>query len=116
MLAGGVTIFLAFWLLWIKLEVETRLKILAYHFALDLAVSLLVWLMFGGTGEGMLAATFAAVVMSINITLARKLFGYLEETDHGWVYHKGMFDQSHRFSVELKLALISGEKHVQADT
>jgi hypothetical protein len=109
MLAGGITIFLAFWLLWSKLQLETRLKALSHHFALDAIVSITVWLMFGGTGEGMLAATFAAVIMSINITLARKLFGYLEETEDGWQYHSGMFDQSHKFTDETKRLLDSGE-------
>jgi len=102
MLAGGITIFLAFWLLWIKLSTETRLKALAHHFALDLIVSISVWLMFGGTGDGMIAATFAAVVMSVNITIARRLFGYLEETEQGWHYHKGFFDQSRKFSKEMR--------------
>lgn len=106
MVAGGITIFLAFWLLWIKLETETRLKALAHHFVLDLAVSVTVWFMFGGTGEGMLAATAAAVVMSINITIARTLFGFLEQRDdERWVYHKGWFDQSSKFSKEMRESL-----------
>lgn len=100
MFGAGLTIFLAFWLLWIKLDLETRLSLLAYHFALDLGVSLVVWFMFGGTGEGMLAATFAAVVMSINITVARKLFGYIEtKEDDSVVYHRGLFDQSSKLKL-----------------
>jgi hypothetical protein len=96
----GITIFLAFWLLWIKLDINTRLKLLAYPFLLDLVVTVAVWFLYGGTGDGIMAATMAAVVMSVNITVARKLFGYIQEDDNGVVmYHKGMLDQSGKIKV-----------------
>lgn len=100
MLVTGITIFLAFWLLWIKLEIQTRLKILNYPFILDISVSVLVWFMYGGTGDGMIAATFAAVIMSVNISVARKLFGYLEESDQGLIYHPGVFNQQAKLNLE----------------
>ena len=64
MLESGIVIFLAFWLLWIKLPVTIRLRALGHPFLLDLSVSAGVWLMFGGTGEGLLAASFAAFTRS----------------------------------------------------
>jgi hypothetical protein len=97
MLVTGVTIFLAFWLLWIKLPLETRLRALAYPFLLDLTVSVAVFFMYGGTGEGMIAATLAAVVMSANISMARKLFGYIEtDDDENEIYQPGILDQSRK--------------------
>ena len=81
MITASFGIFLAFWLLWIKLPVTIRLKALGYPFMLDLVASVGVFLMFGGTGEGALAATFAAVIMSINISVARYWFGYIGKKD-----------------------------------
>jgi len=70
-------IFLAFWLLWIKLPITTRLRALGHPFAMDLGTTVLVFLLYGGTGAGAIAATFAAVIMSINISFARYWFGYI---------------------------------------
>jgi hypothetical protein len=94
MVETGLVIFLAFWLLWIKLNIVTRLKLLGKPFLLDLSVSVAVWLMYGGTGAGMAAATAAAVVMSINISLARKLFGYYIKREGKWYYIIGKINQS----------------------
>jgi hypothetical protein len=94
MLETGLIIFLAFWLLWIKLNVVTRLKALGHPFLLDLSISITVWLMYGGTGSGMAAATAAAVVMSINISIARKLFGYYEKRNGEWYYIVGKLNQA----------------------
>ena len=94
MLETGFIIFLAFWLLWIKLDIRTRLKLLGHPFLLDLVVTIAVWLMYGGTGPGMLAASTAAVVMSINISFARYLFGYYRKRDGKWYYVVGKLNQA----------------------
>ena len=93
MLETGIVIFLAFWLLWIKLPIVTRLKALGHPFLLDLSITAAVFLMYGGTGEGMAAASMAAVVMSINISLARKIFGYYTRQDGKWFYVIGKINQ-----------------------
>ena len=94
MLETGIIIFLAFWLLWVKIDVVTRLKALGHPFLLDLTVTIAVLLMFGGTGPGMIAASLAAVIMSINISLARKLFGYYERREGKWFYIVGKLNQA----------------------
>lgn len=94
MLETGIVIFLAFWLLWIKLNIVTRLKMLGRPFLLDISITALVFIMYGGTGEGMLAASAAAVVMSVNISLARKLFGYYTRKKGKWYYKIGKINQS----------------------
>ena len=81
MITASIGIFMAFWLLWIKVPLIIRLKALGYPFMLDLVATVGVFLMFGGTGEGALAATFAAVIMSINISVARYWFGYIGKRD-----------------------------------
>ena len=94
MLETGIVIFLAFWLLWIKLSVITRLKLLGHPFLLDLVVTFAVFVMYGGTGAGMAAASMAAVVMSVNISLARKAFGYYERRAGEWYYVIGKINQA----------------------
>jgi hypothetical protein len=81
MIATSFGIFLAFWLLWAKLPITIRLKALGYPFLLDLGATIGVFLLYGGTGEGAIAATFAAVIMSINISFARRIFGYIGKKD-----------------------------------
>ena len=93
MLETGIVIFLAFWLLWIKLNIMIRLKLLGHPFLLDLSITALVFTLYGGTGAGMMAASAAAVVMSINISLARKFFGYYTKRDGKWFYVIGKINQ-----------------------
>jgi hypothetical protein len=94
MLETGIVIFLAFWLLWIKLNIITRLKLLGHPFQLDLAVTTIVFIMYGGTGAGMLSASAAAVVMSVNISVARYLFGHYKRRSGKWYYIVGKINQS----------------------
>ena len=89
MFTASFGIFLAFWLLWIKLPLITRLKALNYPFTMDLVTSVAVFLMYGGTGAGALAATFAAVIMSVNISFARYWFGYIGKKDGVPGYYVG---------------------------
>jgi hypothetical protein len=77
MLEASFGIFIAFWLLWAKLPLTVRLKALNYPFFLDLGSFIGIWFMYGGTQKGALAATFATIVMSINISFARYWWGYI---------------------------------------
>ena len=103
MLETGIIIFLAFWLLWIKLNVVTRLKALGHPFLLDLTVTIAVFLLYGGTGPGMMAASMAAVVMSVNISLARTWFGYIHRKNGEWVYHVGRWNLTEKIHSALRV-------------
>jgi len=94
MVETGFIISLAFWLLWIKLPILTRLKLLGHPFLLDLAITTAVFIMYGGTGTGMLAASAAAVVMSVNISLARYFFGHYKKKNGKWFYVVGKINQT----------------------
>jgi hypothetical protein len=94
MLESGLVIFFAFWLLWIKLNVITRLKLLGHPFMLDVAITVSVFLLYGGTGAGMMAASAAAIVMSVNISFARKIFGYYYRKNGKWMYVVGKLNQA----------------------
>jgi len=103
MLESGLVVFLAFWLLWIKLGVITRLRALGHPFLLDLSVTVAVFLLYGGTGAGMMAATMAAVVMSINISLARKWFGYIYRKNGELTYRVGRWNMEEKINAALAL-------------
>jgi predicted secreted hydrolase len=53
-----------------------------------------VFLLYGGTGEGLAAATMAAVVLSICISFARKWYGYYEYSNGEWWYVIGKLNMS----------------------
>jgi len=78
-IATGFIIFLGFWFLLMKLPLITRLKMLGHPFILDLSVTALVFVMYGGTTTGMLSASFAALVLSLSISWARRGFGYMKQ-------------------------------------
>ena len=107
MLESGIIVFLAFWLLWAKLNVVTRLRALGHPFLLDLTVTASVFIMFGGTGAGMLAASLAAVIMSVNISFARKWFGYIYKKNGELTYHVGRWNMTDRLRQELRSELTS---------
>jgi hypothetical protein len=92
MLESGIIVFLAFWLLWIKLGVITRLRALGHPFLLDISVTTAVFLLYGGTHAGVMAASVAAIVTSINISIARKWFGYIYRKNGVLTYHAGRWN------------------------
>ena len=101
MLETGIVVFLAFWLLWIKLPVITRLRALGHPFLLDLSVTILVFYLYGGSHDGTMAATVAAIVMSLNISIARKWFGYIHRKNGELTYHVGRWNMTEKISAAL---------------
>lgn len=110
MLVTGLTIFVCFWLLWIKLPLVARLKALGQPFLLDLGCSVGVFILYGGTGAGLAAATMAALVISINITFARKWFGYYKKVDGEWFYYSGRLNLSEKIIAEKRRRLYDGKE------
>jgi hypothetical protein len=101
MLESGIIVFLAFWLLWVKVDVILRLRALGYPFLLDLSVTVLVFLLYGGTNAGIMAASLAAVITSINISIARKWFGYIYRKDGELTYHVGRWNMTEKIHAQL---------------
>ena len=101
MIESGIIVFLAFWLLWAKLNVVTRLRALGHPFLLDLSVTACVFLLYGGTGPGTMAASVAAVVMSINISFARNWFGYIYRKNGELTYRVGRWNMLKKIQHEL---------------
>lgn len=101
MLETGIIVFLTFWLLWIKLDVITRLRLLSHPFLLDLAVTVGVFMLFGGTYAGASAAAVAGIVTSLNISLARKWFGYIYRKNGELTYHVGRWNMTEKIHASI---------------
>lgn len=78
-IATGFIIFAGFWLLLMKLPLITRLKMLGHPFLFDASITILVFVMYGGSAVGILSASSAALVLSVSISLARRGMGYIRE-------------------------------------
>lgn len=87
---SGLIIFLGFVFLAIKLSVRTQLHLLGYPLALDLAASVLAYILHWGTFSGVMAAAVAGMLMSLLTTGARKAIGYVDAGR----YVRGWFDMS----------------------
>ncbi len=85
--SGFVVCFgLVMWFL--RCKWKTRIKLLSYPLVLDIAVFVLLTAIHWGTYTGVMAATIAALMTSLLISIGRKLFGYFA---NGY-YVRGMID------------------------
>jgi hypothetical protein len=87
---SGVIIFLGLLLLALKLKPRTSLRLLGHPLKLDIAVSVLAFIMHYGTFTGVMAAAVAGLMCSAFTTIARRAFGYIERD----VYYPGFFKLS----------------------
>lgn len=83
---SGAIIFVGLLLLFIKLPRVTALKLLGHHFALDIFVSALAFMMHYGTFSGVMSAAVAGLMCSAFTSIGRKLFGYIQNKK----YHQGI--------------------------
>jgi hypothetical protein len=77
-LAVGITIFISFFMIGRWLALPTLLVLLGRPMLVDLSISILVFVMFGGTLTGGAAAMLAAFMLSILLTFARRWIGYFD--------------------------------------
>ena len=75
-LESGVIIFVGLLLLFIKLPRVIALRLLGWPLALDLAVSIVAYLLHWGTFSGVMAAAVAGLMCSGFTAVARRLIGY----------------------------------------
>ena len=75
--ANGLIIFTAFWLLWFKLNPEIRLRLLNHVFLIDLGTFVVIFLMYQGTAVGTLAASVATIFISLSLSYAKRRYGYI---------------------------------------
>ena len=103
MLETGIVVFITFWLLWIKLDLVTRLRALNHPFMLDLIATASVFLLFGSnTYSGIVAAAMAGIITSINISIARSWYGYIYKNEKGeLIYHVGRWNLTDKLHAHL---------------
>lgn len=90
MLESGFIIALGLSFMFMKMGWRSRMRMLSHPLALDIAVFTLVTFLHWGTYSGVMAAAVAALLTSVLITLARKVWGYYEKGK----YVRGMYDIS----------------------
>lgn len=88
MIEAGVVTFLSFLFLAAKIPPRYMLRILGYPLATDLVVTIGLFMLYRGTGSGIAAATFAALIFSLTISLARRVMGYIDSKQYvvGWFF------------------------------
>lgn len=88
MILTGITVFLATSFLLLKLPRKAMLKALKHDVALDLTVSAITMTIHWGTFSGVMAATFAGLLMSLATSAMRRLVGYID----GEYYYPGLIN------------------------
>ena len=84
---SGIIIFVGLLLLFWKLRRRWALHLLAYPLALDLAVSVIAYMLHWGTFTGVMAAAVAGLMCSGFTLIGRRLFGYIDAKG----YQPGIF-------------------------
>lgn len=86
---AGLIIFFGMLFIFVKLPKRTALRLLGKPLALDLGVSVIVYVLHWGTFSGVMAAAFAGMMTSIFTSFARWLYGYVARVDGKWMYYPG---------------------------
>ena len=77
MFTTGFAVFLALLFIFVKLPRRFMLRLLRYDLLVDVAVTVAVLLIHGGSFEGVMAATIAGLFTSMATTMAKRLFGHI---------------------------------------
>lgn len=78
-------IFVSFWVIFLRLPLLRRLRFLAYPFFMDITFTVVLMVVFSGTATGILAATFAGLLVSASISFYRRRYGFIRKNK----YHVG---------------------------
>ena len=96
-LTDGLLIGLGLALILAKLPPQLMLKLLGWHVVMDVALTILVYILYAGTVRGLMAAAVAGIAISITTSTARGLVGYIQRGR----YYPGVF--------KLNIEALSGE-------
>ena len=78
MIESGLLVFLGIAFLMLKLPQRLALRMLKHDLVIDIAVSLLVFVIHFGTFSGLMAATVAGLTMSLMTSALKKLVGFID--------------------------------------
>ena len=87
MFTSAFAIFLGLLFVLAKLKRRWMLRLLHYDLILDIAVTVFVLVVHGGSFEGVMAATIAGLFTSMATTFAKRMFGHIA----GGRYYPGRF-------------------------
>ena len=87
MFTSAFAIFLGLLFVLAKLKRRWMLRLLHHDLMLDIAVTVFVLAVHGGSFEGVMASTIAGLFTSMATTFARDMFGYISRGK----YHPGRF-------------------------
>ena len=94
MIMNGLAIVTGLALLFAKLPRRVMLRALHHDLAIDISVSILVFLLHMGTFSGMMAATVAGLMTSLFTSGLKKLVGHIETNKAGTFYVAGRLNLS----------------------
>ena len=87
MFANGLIILMGFAFIMVKMPRRTALWLLGRPITLDIAASVLAYMLHWGTFSGVMAAAVAGMLCSVATAGARWCFGYIDNTG----FHPGKF-------------------------
>ena len=91
---SGIIIFVGLLFLFIKLPLSVTLRLLNHSLALDIAVSVVAYILHWGTFTGVMAAAVAGLMCSGFTAVTKWLIGYIADGK----YHPGVIDVRHRLA------------------
>jgi hypothetical protein len=92
MLETGIVVALGLIAILAKLPWRMKLWVVSHPLLIDIAVFVVLTALHWGTFSGVMAATAAALFVSIVLTIARRVIGRVEKG----MYFPGWFDVSHK--------------------
>lgn len=106
MLEAGFITFFSFLFLAAKIPPKYLLRILGRPLIADLTVTIFLFILYRGTGSGLAAATFAALIFSLTISVARRCMGWVDGKTYqvGWFYRPDLtilFDEKDLTNVKV---------------
>ena len=90
---SGVIIFVGLLLLAVKLPLKVSLRLLNFPLAIDIAASVVAYMLHWGTFTGVMAAAVAGLMCSAFTSAARWGFGYIDTRGR---YYRGQVDLGQR--------------------
>lgn len=88
---SGIIVAMGLVLWFSKMSWKGRMRILSSPLACDIGVFILLLAIHWGTYTGIMAATAGSVMVSLLISLGRRLWGYVKAGK----YYRGFWDVSH---------------------
>lgn len=95
---SGTIVFLGLLFTFLKLDWKKRMWVLSHPLAMDLGITVSMYMIHAGTFSGLMAAATGAMICSAMLSLGRWLFGHVE----GQLYFPGQLDVSQKLLEDMR--------------